>query len=442
MSRAQNLTEYPNARGAVAATEDHANVELPKQEQRSTLSVTIVRMGFTVSATDLLFGMSLGLFFHFWTAVAVSAISSIIISVTSILVGLIGQREGLTTPLATLMVFGREGCRVPSLVLGVVWTGFVGYSTAITADVLPGHTPGWWLFYVVVLSAIYAYLNASGFAKGLLWVSRISVPVMLVAVLIAVVAAVNHAGGLSNIINGTPVELGKAGFATMVGLGAAKWLTGATTSPDITRFAKSSAAVYTTTIAEFIVGNLGFNLLGIIIGAAVGTAQMAHAFSTIGLASLGALAIFVQGFPHEVNGGYSASVGIRTALSIPRLYACIIVAVGAAILAYYGLTEGVLKSFLHFLGYIAYAIPLIPGIMIGDYFLLHRGHYEGRVADAQAVNWRAMWAFIIGLVISVYLGVVLHDVLWRSLPVIGFVVYLILSWKQLVAAWTKPTSSP
>lgn len=418
--------------------EDHGDIELPKQEQRSTLSVTIVRMGFTVSATDLLFGMSLGLYFHFWTAVAVTVISSIIISVTSILIGLIGQREGLTTPLAALMVFGRNGCRIPSLVIGIVWAGFVGYSTAITADVLPGHTPGWWLFYVIVLSVVYVYLNASGFAKGLLWVSRISVPLMLIAVTVAVIAAIRHAGGMSNIINGEPAQLGKVGFSAMVGLGIAKWLTGATTTSDITRFAKNATAVYITTIAEFIVGNLGFNLLGIIIGAAVGSADMAHAFSTIGVATLGAIAIFIQGFPHEVNAGYSASLGIRTAFSIPRLYACIAIGVGAAFLAYYGLTQGVLQSFLHFLGYIAYAIPLIPGIMIGDYFILHRGRYKTLVGDAQAVNWRAMWAFIIGLCISVYLGVALHDVLWRSMPIIGFVVYLLLSWKQALAAWSKP----
>ncbi|MGH6975773.1 MAG: cytosine permease, partial [Stellaceae bacterium] len=336
------------------------------------------------------------------------------------------------------MVFGRDGCRIPSLVLGIVWAGFVGYSTAITANVLPGHTPQWWLFYVIALSAVYVYLYASGFAKGLLWVSRISVPLMLIAVTVAVVAAIEHAGGLSNIINGEPAELGKVGFTTMVGLGAAKWLTGATTTSDITRFAKNASAVYITTIAEFIIGNLGFNLLGIIVGAAVGSANMAHAFSTIGVAALGAIAIFVQGFPHEVNAGYSASLGIRTAFSIPRLYACLATGVGAAFLAYYGLTQGVLQSFLHFLGYIAYAIPLIPGIMIGDYFLLHRGHYEKRVADAPAVNWYAMWAFVIGLAINVYLGVVLHDVLWRSMPLIGFVVYLLLSWKQLLAAWTRP----
>ncbi|HEY1153599.1 MAG TPA: hypothetical protein VGE73_07090, partial [Pseudolabrys sp.] len=47
--------------GAAAAVEEYAASELPASERHSTLSITLVRMGYTVSATDLLFGMSLGL---------------------------------------------------------------------------------------------------------------------------------------------------------------------------------------------------------------------------------------------------------------------------------------------------------------------------------------------------------------------------------------------
>ena len=47
--------------GAVRASEDHAVNEVPDSERSTTLNITLVRMGFTVSATDLLFGMSLAL---------------------------------------------------------------------------------------------------------------------------------------------------------------------------------------------------------------------------------------------------------------------------------------------------------------------------------------------------------------------------------------------
>jgi cytosine permease len=429
--------EAQSATGVVGAAEDHAASELPESEQRSTLSVTLVRMGYTVSATDLLFGMSLGLYFDFWTALAVAIGSSILICVNSILCGLIGQREGLTTALITRMVFGREGSRVPSLVIAVISVGFVGYSTAITANVLPGHTHAFWLFYVVGLSILYTVLSSVGFVKGLTWVGRVSVPLMIVAVLVAVAAAISHAGGWSQIVNGEPAQAGKMGVMAMIALGIAKWMQGSTVSPDITRFAKGPGAVYTTTIAEFIVGNLGFNLLGIILGLAVGTGNMGEAFSTVGVGALAAVAIFVQGFPHEVNNLYAGSLAGRNALGIPRLYVNIISGILAAALAYYGLTQGVLHSFLKYLSYVAYAMPLIPGIMIADYFLIHRGHYSHRVSDAAIVNWRAVWAFVIGLAINVYLGVAVADSLWHALPLIGLVLYLIFSWRQLTAAWTS-----
>jgi cytosine permease len=428
------------ANGAVAAAEEYAASELPASERHSTLSITLVRMGYTVSATDLLFGMSLGLYFDFWTALYVALLSSIAICAVSILVGLIGQREGLTTALITRMTFGREGSRIPSLVIAAISVGFVGYSTAITADVLPGKDHAYWLVYIVALSVAYTLLSSVGFAKGLTWVGRISVPLMIIAVLVAVVAAINHAGGWSQIVNGAPAQPGKLGIVTMIALGTAKWMQGATVSPDITRFAKGASAVYTTTIAEFLIGNLGFNLLGIILGLAVGTGNMGQAFNTVGVGALATIAIFVQGFPHEVNNLYAGSLAGRNALDIPRLYVNLASGVLAAALAYYGLTQGLLQSFLRYLGYLAYAMPLIPGIMIADYFFICRGRYSRQVADADAVNWRAVAAFVIGLGINLYLGLVTNDALWHTLPVIGFVLYLLFSWRQLMAAWSKPAS--
>ncbi len=426
-----------SAGGAVDAVEDYSASELPESEQRSTLNVTLVRMGYTVSATDLLFGMSLGLYFHFWTALSIAVGSSIMICVVSVLTGLTGQREGLTTALITRMTFGLEGSRIPALVIAAISVGFVGFSTAITADVLPGHTPSLWLIYIIVLSIIYTVLSTSGFSKGLTWVGRISVPLMIVVVLIAAVSAIVHAGGWSQIVNGEPAQAGKNGVMVMLALGTAKWMQGATVTPDITRFAKGPRAVYITTLAEFLVGNLGFNLLGIILGLAVGTGDLGKAFSTVGVGVLAAIAIFVQGFPHEVNNLYAGSLAGRSALSIPRLYVNIISGVLAAGLAYYGLTQGLLQSFLKYLGYLAYAMPLIPGIMIADYFLVRRGRYRHRVAEVESINWRAVSAFTIGLAANIYLGVVVGDSLWHTLPLIGFVLYLLLSWRQLRASWTR-----
>jgi len=210
----------------------------------------------------------------------------------------------------------------------------------------------------------------------------------------------------------------------------------ATTPPDITRFAKSAGAVYTTTIAEFIAGNFVFNLLGLVLGLAVGVSNLGAALSAVGVGSLAAVAIFVQGFPHEVNTLYTGSLAGRNALGIPRLYINVISGVLVAVLAYHGLSQGVLQSFLVYLGYLAYVMPLIPGIMIADYFLVHRGRYTRRVADAEAVNWRAVGAFAAGLAINPFLRMVVHDTFWYALPLVAFALYLLFSWRQVRAAWS------
>ncbi|SDK23583.1 purine-cytosine permease family protein [Streptomyces indicus] len=423
------------ARRAAEATEDFAADRLPPDERRSTLSITLVRMGFTVSATDLLYGMSLGLFFPFWTGVLIAVGSSLVVSVVSILCGLIGQRERITTALGLKAAFGRGGSRLPSLVIALLSAGFVGYSTGITAGVLPGGKDPWiGLVYCVVLSALYTALSIVGFGKGLTWVGRISVPLMLVTVVIAVAAAVDHAGGIGEIVGAEPARAGEATALALFALGVNKWMTGATVTPDITRFGKSKSTVYTTTVAEFMVGNFGFNMLGILLGLGVREADMGEAFGIVGVGALATFAIFVQGFPHEVNNMYAASLAGRTAVDLPRIAVNVIAGVLACGLAYYGLTAGILDAFLTYLGYLGYAIPLIPGILVADYFLLRRGRYDLSEAAVAAVNWRAVWAYFAGLGINLVLGFGFDDKLWHTLPLTGAILYLLFSLPQWRAA--------
>lgn len=427
------------AGSVVEATEDFAMERVPASQRRSTLSIALVRMGFTVSATDLLYGMALGLYFPFWTALLIAVGSSLLISVVSILCGLIGQREGISTALAMRFTFGRNGTRLPAFVVALLSAGFVGYSTGITASVLPGDSDLIGLVYCVGLSAVYTAISIVGFGRGLTWVGRISVPLMTVMVLIASIAAINHAGGWNAIVTSSPAEAGTLSVLAMVALGVNKWMTGATVSPDITRFGRNAAAVYTTTVAEFMVGNFGFNLLGIVIGLGVGVAELGDAFTIIGVGVLATVAIFVQGFPHEVNNAYAASLAGRTVVDVPRIHVNIICGIIAAALAYYGLSNGILESFLGYLGYLGYAIPLIPGILIADYFLVRRGRYRLDIGEAHTVNWRAVTAYFLGLAINLYIGLVLGDDLWHALPVTGFVLYLLLSARELANAWSgKP----
>jgi cytosine permease len=105
------------------------------------------------------------------------------------------------------------------------------------------------------------------------------------------------------------------------------------------------------------------------------------------------------------------------------------------VIAYWGVSQGIINSFLGFIGYVSYAIPPMAGIMIADYFVVQRMSYATPLDSVVPVNWRAIWAFVISVAISLYLGLALQDQLWHSIPIIGFVVYILFSIPQTMRAW-------
>src|SRR4051794_8247724 len=84
----------PTAGGPVEDKyDDYSLRTVPESEIKKTWDIALVRMGFTVSASDLVFGYTLGLFFDFGNALLIALAYSAIISVVSILMGIIGVRE-------------------------------------------------------------------------------------------------------------------------------------------------------------------------------------------------------------------------------------------------------------------------------------------------------------------------------------------------------------
>ncbi len=417
------------------SVDDYSLARVPASARQSTWDIALVRMGLTVSASDLVFGYTIGLYFTFWNAILIALTYSIIVAVTSILMGLIGQREGTSFALSSRFAFGRNGSRLPSLILALVIAGFYGYVLGITVDVFPGLNPVTELIYCVVLGLLFLTVAALGFDRGLKPVARFGVPLMIVLVLVANIVTVAHVGGLDAIVNATPVQLGQMALPTIIGLGVAKWLTGAVVTPDIMRFGKNAWSVVTTTIAEFVVGNFGFNLLGLMLGLGLGASDLGKAFSLIGLTALAVVAFLIQSFTVEMNELYAASLAASNAAGVKRLVTTTVVGLLGIAIAYYGVSQGIIASFLVFIGYVSYAIPPMAGVLLADYYVVKRMRYAEDVDSMVLVNWRAVAAFVVSIGISLYLGLALQDQLWHSLPIISFVLYILLSVPQTLRAW-------
>ncbi len=421
--------------------DDYSLQRVPQSAQQSTLDIALVRRGVTVSSSDLLFGYTIGLFFGFWQALLIALGYSALVAGASMLIGYIGVRERTSFALSSRFIFGRDGSRLVSLVMAVIIAGFYGYILGITVDVFPGHTnPAILGLYSVVLGAIFLVISALGFAGGLKWASRIGVPLMIVLVVIADIAAVHHAGGLHAIAAITPKLAGKMALATMIGLGVSKWMAGAIISPDLMRFGKNGWTVVSTSIAEFVVGNFGFNLLGLILGLSLGASDLGKAFGLLGISALATVAFIVQSITVEMNELYAASLAVSNALGIGRVATNIAVGIIGIAIGYYGVAHGIIGAFLGWIGDIGYALPALAGVMIADYFVVRRLRYPEGLEGVAAVNWRAVAAFLLTIAINLYLGLSLHDTFWHSMPFIGFVLYIVLSIPQTVRSWSAKAS--
>jgi cytosine permease len=429
---------------AAAVREDYANSRVPESQTQSTWDISLVRMGLTVSASDLVFGYTIGLYFGFVQAILISLLISVVVAAMSIGMGMIGLRERITFALSTRFAFGRQGSRLPSLIVAVVIAAFYGYILGITVAVFPGaNVTALQIVYCVVLGVIYLTISAFGFARGLKWMGRIGVPLMILLVVVADVLTLVHVGGFDAILNAKPVQSGQIAFAALLGSGIAKWTGGATISADIMRFGRGKRAVYVSTAAEFIVGNFGFNFLGLILGLGLRSSDLGAAFGLIGLTGLATVSFLVQSITVETNELYAGSLATANAVGLSRRVTNVIIAIIGVVIGFVGLSQGIIASFLAFTGYIGYALPVIPGIILADYFIVHRMSYRSRIEDLPAVNWRAIAALVVTVALNLVLGLGFGDSFWHVLPLFGGIIYLLFSIPQTAAAWrTAPAPLP
>lgn len=433
----ENITSSPVAPGA--GTDDYAASRVPPDRLQSTWDISLVRMGFTVSASDLVFGYTVGLYFSFWRAVGISLLISLVVLVISVGMGAIGLRERLTFALSARFAFGREGSRLPSLVMAVIIAAFYGYILAVTADVFPNAKNGAvQVLYSLGLGVLMVTVSALGFARGLKWIGRAGVPLMVVLVIVADAVTIAHDHGFGAIVHARPALAGHISLAVILGAGIAKWTGGAAISADVMRFGRSARALFASTTAEFLVGNFGFNLLGLILGLGLRSSDLGAALGLVGLTWLATVAFLIQGITVETNELYAASLASSNALGLSRRTSNIAAGVIGVIIGYIGLSHGATTSFLTFINYVSYALPAIPGIILADYFVVSRMRYRTALADLAAVNWRAVTAYIAAVALSLITGLGLGDPVWRILPLFGFVIYLVLSIPQVAAAWRAP----
>lgn len=369
--------------------------------------VMLIRIGMFSSIAQFLLGSTLGYGMTFKDAFVASFLGTIILEVVSFLIGVIGAREGMATSLLTRWTgFGKYGSALVGLVFAIGAAGWFGVQNsefAIGVDRVFHGTLGFEL--TALLCGLFVTLIVVFGFKWLSWTARIAVPLFVLVMGYGVIQVFMHHSSLTLFTApgpGAPISI--ATGATMV---AGSFMIGAVITPDMSRYCKGSKDVFWMTLIGTLVGEIGINLISVLMAHAVGSSDIMR----ITMDLTGWVGLFIVIFAtvkiNDMNL-YASSLGVTNAINIlfgksPNRGAVTIV---VGLIGTLASVLGVLNLFMSLLIFLGNVIPPISGIMLVDYFLLKRHRQildDSRKTEAlpwftEDINWWALVSWAIGVV--------------------------------------------
>lgn len=232
------------------------------------------------------------------------------------------------------------------------------------------------------------------------------------------VSVVDPGVGTSRKASVAKISLG-SGITAIIGT----WiLSTATCIADIMRYAKSTKAAVGATLTGLLIGNVFMILCGAITTIAVGTSDLTEVLLSMGLVIPSLILMTTNIFTTNASNLYSTSLNLSNALKTDRKKIIVVLLVLSALAT---LTKpyqiGFLFSFLDLLGTV---VPPLAGIILVDFYLLHKKNYP-MLEETEFKNFNVMtW-------ISWVVSIVLANVLPIGLPsltglVLGGIIYFIL----------------
>ncbi len=356
--------------------EDFPLSRVPQSARYGWFSVAIQRFGQLSALSQFLLGAALGFGMTFWSAFWALTLGAVVLEIVSIIIGIAGQREGLSTSLLSRWSgFGQYGSALVGLIIAVGLIGWFGIQNAVFAQGLVqliGIFPEW-LWSIIAGVAVIVIVTYGFLSMG--WTAYVAVPLFLVLAAWTTISGLSHhsfhqlihmlpPGSLLTLTQGTTLVAG--GF-----------IIGAVITPDMTRFNRNASDVVKQTILGITLGEYTIGLVGVLLAHAVRSSNVVNiVYSTSGF--LGTVILITATLKINDWNLYSSSLGIVNMMNtvfgrkVSRMHTTWIIGGLGTLLA----ALGILQHFVGFLTILGVSIPPISGIMLTDYWILKRQRHS------------------------------------------------------------------
>lgn len=390
---------------------DHSTVSVPLGERRSFVNMLFLMLGFTFCSSSMMVGAKLGNGFDLEGFIYAVALGGLFLAVYTGLLGYIGSRSGLSLDLLCQRAFGRVGSYLPSTVIVITqmgWFGVVlGLLSVPTAEAM--HINPWWV--VLVGGALMTASTYYGI-KGLVIVSIISVPLVILLGSYSVITATVDGGGIVSVF---AKNSGQLTLVAGIDLAIASFISGGTTTPNFTRYAKTPKASIIVTTVAFFIGNSLMFIFGAVGGAFTGKDDIFYVMIAQGLILPALFVLGTNTWTTNDNSLYSCGLGLTNLTRMaPRPMILISGTIGT--LASLWLRD----NFVNWLVFLSAILPPIGIVLVLDFFI-HPKRYAPKA--------RPYRGLFIGPIAAVASGVLAGTVLkehWGISAINGLVVSAIV----------------
>ncbi len=362
----------------IAMDNDYSLSRVPDEAKQPFWKILFIRIGAICCVSQLMLGAALGFGMTFWDAFLATMLGSVLLQVVSWALGTAAAHEGLSTSLLSRWAgFGKGGSALFGGVVAISMVGWFGVQNAVFGQgmaTIVGFTdflgdfeyPVW-----AIITGIGITLLVVFGIKAIANFATIFVPVFIAVVIYATwVILQDHT--LAELVSmappGAALSLGAA--TTMV---AGGFIAGAICTPDYARFLKGGTQVFWMTLIGTFIGELGMNLLAVMLAHATGTENVVDLMmATSGI--IGVIIVVASTVKLNDINLYSSGLGLMTLINalfnktVKRNTIIWALGIVGTILS----VIGIINYFTNFLTLLGVAIPPVAGIMVIDYYVLRR----------------------------------------------------------------------
>lgn len=346
---------------------------VPEDERKSYFSLTIIWTGFVFVITSMMAGGGLSAGLNFRMIIIATILGNVFLSAIAVAVSIIASKTGLTFALMTRYSFGEKGSRIASFFVPVVNLGWYTIQAAtyghFIAQAFRLGEPGEMI--CMALSAIVMGIFTFKGIKAITILGYIAIPAIVFLSLATSIRAMDTVGiaGILNYVPENTITLA-SGITAVIGT----WiLSTATCIADIMRYAKSTKEAVAATLTGLLGGNIFMILCGAITSIAVGDSDLTNVLLSMGLLIPSLLLMTTNIFTTNASNLYSTSLNLSNALKTDRRK-IIVILLGISALA--TLTKPYqIDSLFMFLDLLGTIVPPLSGIILSDYFFVHKGKY-------------------------------------------------------------------